>query len=164
MMSHQVPLLTNRFSSHLLSLTLPWTTDKCRQITKENSKWMKDDSTSNVSHVSRKPLKCIQVTTPYASHVVEVTFQNHCNVCDLFSNTKLLCSSLFNGGENNVIFYNRDTENNVTSRLTKRLKLGSFQVSYMPCFLDTHSNFYKKEKPIGAVIKLSHCTNEDVAR
>ena len=37
------------------SLTLPRTTDKHTQSTTENSKRMKDVSTSNVSHFSRKP-------------------------------------------------------------------------------------------------------------
>ena len=68
----------------------------------ENSKGMKDIETSNVSHVSRKPLQYIHITTPYAGHVVEVTFRSHYNAYDLFSNTVQLSSSLFNGGENNV--------------------------------------------------------------
>ena len=37
-------------------------------------KGMKDTGTSNVSHVSRKPLQCIDVTTPIVGHVVEVMF------------------------------------------------------------------------------------------
>ena len=73
-------------------------------MTTENSKGMKDVGTSNVSHVSRNPLQCIQVTTPYTGHVVEVTFPSHYNAYDLFSNTTQLSSSVFNGGENNVIF------------------------------------------------------------
>ena len=40
----------------------------------ENSKGMKDYVALNVSHVSRKPLHYTDVTTPYAGHVVEVTF------------------------------------------------------------------------------------------
>ena len=51
----------------------------------EKRKRMKDVSTSNVSHVSRKPLHCMQVTTLYAGHVVEVTFRSHYNAYDLFS-------------------------------------------------------------------------------
>ena len=39
------------------------------------SKGMKDYVALNVSHVSRKPLHCTDVTTPYTSHVVEVTFE-----------------------------------------------------------------------------------------
>ena len=58
----------------------------------ENSEGIKDASASNVSHVSRKPLQCIHVTTPYASHVVEITFRNHCNAYDLFSDTIRLSS------------------------------------------------------------------------
>ena len=65
---------------------------------------MKDVGTSKVSHVSRKPLQCIHITTPYAGHVVDVTFENHYNVYNLFANTTLVSSSLFNSGENNVKF------------------------------------------------------------
>ena len=70
-------------------------------MTTENSKGMKDVGTSNISHVSKNPLQCIQVTTPYAGHVVEVTFRSHYNAYDLFSNKARLSSSLFNGEENN---------------------------------------------------------------
>ena len=66
-------------------------------MTTEDRKGMKHAGTSNVSHVSRKPLQCIDVTTPVASQVVEVTFRNHYNVYDLFSNTTRLSFSLFNG-------------------------------------------------------------------
>ena len=55
-------------------------------MTKENSKGMKDISTSSVSHVSRKPLQCIHSATPYSGHVGEVTFRNHYNAYDMFSN------------------------------------------------------------------------------
>ena len=34
---------------------------------------MKDADSSNVSHISRKRLQCIDVTNPVISHVVEVT-------------------------------------------------------------------------------------------
>ena len=47
----------------------------------------------------------MHVTTPYTGHVVDVAFQNHRNTYDLFSYTTQLSSSLFNSGENNVIFY-----------------------------------------------------------
>ena len=47
---------------------------KHTQMTGENSKRMKDASTSNVSHVPRKTLPCTDVTTPIVGHVVEVTF------------------------------------------------------------------------------------------
>ena len=73
-------------------------------MTTENREGIKDAGNSNVNHVSRKPLQCIQVTTPYVGHVVEVTFRSHYNVYNLFSNTTWLSSSLFNSGENNVIF------------------------------------------------------------
>ena len=63
-------------------------------MTTENRKEMKDVGTSHVSHVSRNPLQCIQVTTPYAGHVIEVMFRSHHNACDLFSNTTRLSSSL----------------------------------------------------------------------
>ena len=73
-------------------------------MTTENSEGMKVASTSNVSYVSRKPLQCLLVTTPYADHAVKVTFLSHFNAYDLFSNTTRLSSSLFNSGENDVIF------------------------------------------------------------
>ena len=60
----------------------------------EKSKGMNDLSASNVSHVSRKPLQCIHVTTPYAGHVVKVTFRSHYNAYDLLSDTIRLSSSL----------------------------------------------------------------------
>ena len=44
-------------------------------MTTENSERMKDVGTSNVSLVSKKPLQYIQLITPYAGHVVEVTFE-----------------------------------------------------------------------------------------
>ena len=72
-------------------------------MTKETSKEMKDLSASDLSHVSRKSLQCIHITTPYAGHVVEVTFANHYNAYDLLSKSAQLSSSLFNSGEN-VIF------------------------------------------------------------
>ena len=86
------------------SMILPCNTGKHAQMVAENRKGMKGVGTSSVSHVSRKPLQCIGVTTPIAGHVVEVTFRNHCNAYDLFSNATPLSSSLFNGGNNNVIF------------------------------------------------------------
>ena len=73
-------------------------------MTTENSQGMKDIGTSNVSQVSKKPLQWIQITTPYAGHVVEVTLRSHYSAYDPFFNTTRLSSSLFNGGENNVIF------------------------------------------------------------
>ena len=36
---------------------------------------MKEVGTSNISHVSRKPLQCIAATTPVTGHVVEITFE-----------------------------------------------------------------------------------------
>ena len=45
-------------------------------MTTENSKRMKGVGTSNVSHVSRKPLQYIHVTTPYVGHVAELTLLN----------------------------------------------------------------------------------------
>ena len=68
-------------------------------MTAENRKGMKNTGTSNVSHALRKPLQCIDVTTPVAGHVVEVTFQNHCDAYDLFSDTTRLYFSLFSGGK-----------------------------------------------------------------
>ena len=65
---------------------------------------MRDLSASNVSQVSRKPLQCIHITTPYTGHVVEVTFRNHYNAYDMFSNRTWLSSSLFNRRESNVKF------------------------------------------------------------
>ena len=46
------------FLSHL-SPTLACNTKKHTQMTTENSKGIKGTSTSNVSHVSKKPLHCI---------------------------------------------------------------------------------------------------------
>ena len=40
---------------------------------------------------------------PYAGHVVEVTFRNHFNAYDLFSDTTRLSSSLLNNG--NIMIY-----------------------------------------------------------
>ena len=85
-----------------MNLALFFTTGKHTQMTKENSKGMKVICSSDVSHVSRKPLQCIHITTPYAGHVVEVTYGNHYNAYDLFSNTTRLSVSLFNGEEYNV--------------------------------------------------------------
>ena len=62
------------YFSHLHESDFALTTGKHTQMAKENSKGMKDLSASNVSHVSRKPLQCIHITTPYAVHVVGVTF------------------------------------------------------------------------------------------
>ena len=74
------------YSSHLLESDFALITGKHTQLTKENIKGMKDLSASNVTHVSRKPLKCIHIITPNAGHVVEVTLRNHYNaymVCSL---------------------------------------------------------------------------------
>ena len=87
------------YSSHLLESDFALTTGKHTQMTKENSKGMKDLSASNASHVSRKPLQCIHITTPHVGHIVEVTFRNHYNAYGLFSNRTWLSSSLFNRGE-----------------------------------------------------------------
>ena len=87
------------YSSHLLESVSALTTGKHIQMTKENSKEMKDLSASNVRHVSRKPLRCIHITTPYAGHIVEVTFRNHYNAYDMFSNRTRLSFNLFSGGK-----------------------------------------------------------------
>ena len=71
------------------------------QMTAEDRKGIKDAGSSSVSHVSRKPLQCIDVTTPVLSHVFEVTFQSHYNSYDLFSDTTRLFPKLFNGGKEN---------------------------------------------------------------
>ena len=91
-------------SSYLLESDFALTTGKHTQMKKENSKGMKNLSASNVSHVSRKPLQYIHITTPYAGHVVELKFRSHYNAYDMFSNRTRLSSSLFIGGESNVIF------------------------------------------------------------
>ena len=91
-------------SSHLLESDFALPTGKHTQITKENSRGMRDLSASNVSHVSRKPLQCMHITTPYTGHVVEVTFRNHYNAYNMVSNRTRLSSSLFNRGKSNVIF------------------------------------------------------------
>ena len=79
------------YSSNLLESGFALTTGKHTQMTKENSKGMKDLSASNVSHVSRKPLQCIQITTPYTDYVVEATFRNHDNAYDM------ICSLIDHG-------------------------------------------------------------------
>ena len=56
---------------------------------------MKNVSASNVTRVSRKPLRWIHVTSSDAGHVVEVMFRNLCNAYGLFSNTTRRSSSLF---------------------------------------------------------------------
>ena len=75
------------FSSHFHESDFVLTAGNHKQMTKENSKGMKDVGTSEVSHVARKPLQCIHIATPHASKVVRVTFRNHYNACDMFSNT-----------------------------------------------------------------------------
>ena len=75
-------------------------------MTTENRKGIKDKSTSNVSHVSRKPLQCTDVTTPYAGHLFEVTFRNHCNDYDLFSIRTWLSFSLYSGEK--IMLYSKD--------------------------------------------------------
>ena len=60
--------------------------DTTGKHTHDGRKKMKEAGTSNKSHVSRKPLQYIAATTPVTGHVVEVTFWNHCNAYDLFSN------------------------------------------------------------------------------
>ena len=87
------------YSSHLLEFDFALTTGKHTQMKKENSKGMKDLSASNVSHVSRKPLQYIDITTSYAGHVVEVTFRNNYNAYDMFSNKTRPSSSLFMEGK-----------------------------------------------------------------
>ena len=57
-----------------------------------------------VSLTVKRQVAITMHTTPHAGFVVEVTFQSHCNSYDLFSNTTRLSSSLFNSGENNIIF------------------------------------------------------------
>ena len=91
------------YSSHLLESDFALTTGKHTQMTKENSKGMRDLNASNVSHVSRKLARCIHITTPYAGHVVEVTFRNHYNAYDIFSNRTWLSSSFSIEGKVNVI-------------------------------------------------------------
>ena len=44
-------------------------------MTAEIKKGMKDVGTLSVSDVSRKPLQCIDVTTPVAGHVVRSRFE-----------------------------------------------------------------------------------------
>ena len=72
------------YSSHLFQSDFALSIGKRTQMTKENSKGTKDLNTLNVSYVSKKPIQCIHITTPYSGHIVEVTFRNHYNTCDLF--------------------------------------------------------------------------------
>ena len=60
------------YSSHLLKSDFALTTGIHTQMMKQNSKGMKDLSASNVSHISRKPLQWIHITTSYTGHIVEV--------------------------------------------------------------------------------------------
>ena len=92
------------YSAHFLKSDFGLTIGKLTQMTKENSKEMKDLSASNVSHVSRKSLQCMHITIPYAGHVVEVTFRNHNNACDVFSNRTRLSFSL-------LMLYSEDISN-----------------------------------------------------
>ena len=92
------------YSSHLLESDFALTTGKHTQTTKENRKVKKSQCLKRISQVSRKPLQCIHITTPYAGHVVEVTFRNNYDAYDMFSNRTKLSSSLFNRGESKVIF------------------------------------------------------------
>ena len=50
------------------------------------------------------PYQLAHNKAPHAGHVVEVTFRNHYNAYDMFSNRTCLSSSLFNRKESNVIF------------------------------------------------------------
>ena len=66
---------------------------------------MRDLSASNVSHVSRKPLQCIRITTPHTGHIVEVTFQNHAMpmICSLIERGFLTVFSI----EGKVMLYSK---------------------------------------------------------
>ena len=79
--------------------------------TEDNRKQHKNErlEIQTLSHVSRKPLQCIQVTAPYAGHIVEVTFRSHYNPYHLFSDTTRLSSSLFNGGK--IMLYSNISSN-----------------------------------------------------
>ena len=88
------------YSSHLLESDFALTTGNRTLMTKGNSKGVRDLSASNV----RKHLLCIHITTLYAGHIVEVTFRNHYNDYDMFSNRTWLSSSLSNRTESNVTF------------------------------------------------------------
>ena len=94
------------YFSHLLESDFALTTGKHTQMTKENSKAMKDLSASNVRKVTFQgsPYNDKHIIAPYTGHVVEVTFRNHYNAYDMFSNITRLSSSLFNRKESNVIF------------------------------------------------------------
>ena len=92
---HNIFIFGMAYSSHHLKSDIASTAGKHTQMTKENSKRMRDLSASNISHVSSKPLKCAHI----AGHVVEVTFRNHYNAYDMFSNRTRLSSSFFNIGK-----------------------------------------------------------------
>ena len=93
------------YFSHILESDFALTTGKHTQMTKENSKGMKDLSASNVPKVTfQGPLQCIHIIASYAGHVVEVTFRNHYNAYDMFSNRTWLSSSVFNRKKSKVIF------------------------------------------------------------
>ena len=99
-------------------------------MTTENSKGRKDVGTSNISHVSREPLECIHVTTPYIGHIVKVTFRSSYNTYDLFSNITRLSSSLLNSVENNVIFVSIE-EMNMSHEYENKHFLVKFLTKFM---------------------------------
>ena len=86
---------------------------------------MKDVGTSNVSHVSRKPLQCIDATTSVVRHDVEVTFGNHCSTYYLFSNSLRPSSSVLNDGK--IILYSntRCNQRLVSSIFTNKEQKGN---------------------------------------
>ena len=92
--------------SHLLESDFALTTKKHTQMTKEDSKGMKDLSTSNVRKVTfhGSLYNAYTFIAPYAGHVVEVMFRNHYNAYDMFSNRTWLSSSFVNRKERIVIF------------------------------------------------------------
>ena len=86
-------------------------------MTAEDSRGMKDADSSNVSHVSRKPLQCIDVTTPVISHVL-----NHYNAYDLLNSQNIGRRALFNYRAR----YDVTEFSNCCTDLKNKAKLSSF--------------------------------------
>ena len=91
------------YSFHLLKSDSALTAGKHTQMTKEDSKGMKDLNASNLSQVSRKPLQCIPIAAQNADRVVEVKFRNYYNAYCMFSDGTRLSSSLLK----RVMFYSK---------------------------------------------------------
>ena len=71
----------------------------------EDRNRMKDAGSSSVSHVSRKPLQCIDVTIPVIITLSKSRFETTAMTMIFFSNRTRLSFSLFNGGKIGLMSY-----------------------------------------------------------